>query len=641
MMSESRFFKLNNFKIMLLSFVATVPLFFKLRINSLREICQFLDIVYDKELLKNLSYKLKILIGDFLMSFEGQSISFFCMFIIFMIILYKYYHIKEKKIEFCILVPSLMFSFFEVFGKSFQETNSWNLIFENYRTILKGIFLYIGYAVLFYVCIYFIFYYLKKTNIFKEKKLEKSWFTNNKKSFLIVLGIILLCWSPSLIGNFPGITNYDFFDMINSFYGKETYSLRAVTLIDPSVTLNNNNPVLQTLMAVTAIKIGTFLGMPWLGLALFCYTQSLIFASVLSYVIYFLAKMGVHQKLRMSLLIIFAIMPANANYAMTTLKDINFSFVFVLYLLNVIEIVRTPDAFFSNRKKLMCFAGMNLLLMLLRNNGSYILIPTDIVLLIKYRQYWKQIFSSMLIPAFIFTVLISNVLYPVLKIAPGSKREMYSVPFQQTARLIKEHGNEIPLEDRKVIDKILNYNTIAERYEPELSDKVKATYKKDSTPEEMSEYLKVWAKWLFIHPEIYFQATMNNCYGYFYPEAKSWIAYTEITPPGREYGLKSPKILSPIRNFVNAIPEIVREVPVLGLIESIGFYTWLLILSIAYLVYIEKKEYIIMYTSLIVLLLTCMLSPANTMMRYIYPMILCVPILVCYILHMQNEKEVK
>ena len=191
---------------------------------------------------------------------------------------------------------------------------------------------------------------------------------------------------------------------------------------------------------------------------------------------------------------------------------------------------------------------------------------------------------------------------------------------------------------RDIINKVLAYDKIAERYNPELSDKVKATYKKYSTSEDMSQYLNVWAKWLFIYPDVYIQATMNNCYGYFYPDAKSWIAYTEITPPGKDYRVSSPKLLTPIREFVNAIPEFVRNIPIVGLIESIGFYTWLLILSIAYLVYTHNKKFIYMYTPLLILLLTCVLSPANTMLRYIYPMILSVPILICYILHMQFEK---
>ena len=636
-MKYNKGFFWHKIKILTASFFMITPMFFQLKINSFSSICNYLGVKADADLLQNVGFKLQILLGDFLMSFHGQSILMLCVFMIAVFLVRKYQQIMTKDLLKCTIVPSILFAFFQVFGHSFQQTDSWRLIFENYRTVLKACFLFTGYTVLFIIIIGLLFKYLKKCKMIQSTK-EFQWFTDNKKSILVVMAIILLFWAPSLISNFPGITNYDFFDMLNSFYGHETYSLRAVTLIDPSVTLNNNNPVLQTLLAVGCMKIGTFFNLPWIGLFIFCYSQAILFALVLSYVIYYLAKIGVHQYLRIGLLLIFGLAPMNANYAVTTLKDVNFAFVFLLYLICLLEMVKSPQEFFNQKKKLFYFAGINLLLMLLRNNGSYILIPTDIVLLIVYRKYWKQTAISTLTPLFIFIVLISNVLYPALKIAPGSKREMYSVPFQQTARLVKEHGDEIPQEDRDIINKVLAYDKIAERYNPELSDKVKATYKKYSTSEDMSQYLIVWAKWLFIYPDVYIQATMNNCYGYFYPDAKSWIAYTEITPPGKDYRVSSPKLLTPIREFVNAIPEFVRNIPIVGLIESIGFYTWLLILSIAYLVYTHNKKFIYMYTPLLILLLTCVLSPANTMLRYIYPMILSVPILICYILHMQFEK---
>lgn len=625
-------------KTIIFAFFASLPMFFTLEVNSFQQICKYLGVKNDIHILDSYLNKLRFLIGDFLMSFEGQSINFLIVFIIFIFAYLKFWKIEDKKLRKCIIIPCLLFAFFEVFGASFAKTDSWDLIFTNYRTVLKGSFLFLGYLSLFYVVLGLLFHYLKRFKFLQQSSQERDWFTANRKSFFVIMGLILLCWLPSLIFNFPGITNYDFFDMLDSFYGVDTYSLRAVTLIDPSVTLNNNNPVLQTLLAVGCMKIGSMLHLPWLGLMIFCYGQAFMFAAVLSYVIYKLAKVGVHKYIRVVLVLLFGLVPVNANYAVTTLKDVNFAFVFLLYLLCLVDMVRVPDKFFANKKKLIYFAIINLILMLLRNNGAYVLIPTDIILCIYFRKYIKQIILPTFIPVFIFTIVITNIIYPYFKIASGSKREMYSVPFQQTARLVKEHGDEIPEEDKEIIDKILDYDTIAKRYQPELSDKVKATYKKNATSQEMSDYLGVWAKWLFIHPDVYVQATMNNCYGYFYPEAKSWIAYTKITPPGKRYGVSSPKLLSNGRRIVNAIPEIIRDIPIIGLTESIGFYTWLMICSIAYLVYISKKSFIVVYTPLIVLLLTCMVSPANTMMRYIYPLILGVPILISYILHIQNEE---
>lgn len=67
----------------------------------------------------------------------------------------------------------------------------------------------------------------------------------------------------------------------------------------------------------------------------------------------------------------------------------------------------------------------------------------------------------------------NKVLLPSLEIANTSVREMLSVPFQQTARYAKYYGDEISEEDKEIIDKVLGYDDLGERYEPDLSDKVK------------------------------------------------------------------------------------------------------------------------------------------------------------------------
>lgn len=351
-----------------------------------------------------------------------------------------------------------------------------------------------------------------------------------------------------------------------------------------------------------------------------------------------MAKININVKIRVAALILFALLPINANYAITTLKDTNFSFVFVLYIICLIEIVRLKEDYFKDKKRMFWFSFSTLILMLLRNNGLYVILITAIIMLITYRKYWKQLIIPLILPIVIYQIVIVNMLFPYFKIAPGSKREAFSIPFQQTARLIKEYGNEISKEDAAIINKVLDYNTIAERYNPELSDKVKATYKKDCTSEEFNEYLQVWAKWLFIHPDTYVQATMSNCYGYFYPEAKSWLTYTEITPPGKRYGVQSPEILKMPRLASTHVADVFRKIPGIGLLESIGFYTWLLILCISYCIYRNKNKCIIMMSPILILLLTCIAGPANTMMRYIYPMILCVPIYVIMTLYFTSER---
>ena len=72
----------------------------------------------------------------------------------------------------------------------------------------------------------------------------------------------------------------------------------------------------------------------------------------------------------------------------------------------------------------------------------------------------------------------TKVLLPVFKITSGSIRETLSIPFQQTARYSKYHSDELSKEDIAIIDKVLVYDTLAERYDPELADPVKNKFNK-------------------------------------------------------------------------------------------------------------------------------------------------------------------
>ena len=547
----------------------------------------------------------------------------------------------EPKMSKCAVVFAAIFSFFQVFGMSFKATSSWDLIFGGGRNFVKALLSFIGHGVLFYFAICGIFVLFRKISFVKEDQKVTSWFTTNRKSLFAVAGLILLMWLPYFIATFPGLTNYDFFDMLNTFYGIDTNSLRVVTPIDPNVTLNNNNPVLQTLLAVLFMKIGNLLGSAYIGLFLFVSVQAVLFALVLSYTIRFLAKKGINKKIRVLLLLLYGLLPLNANFAFATLKDTNFSFVTLLYLLLVIELVRSPKEFISKKQNLIEIALFALLMMFLRNNGLYIVAISAVIFIIAYRKHLKQLVLPLFAPIVIF-MLVTYVVYPALKISPGSPAEAYSIPFQQIARLVKEHGDELSQEDIEAIDGVLNYSRLAKIYNPELSDPVKVNYKKDHTKEQFSNFLKVWEKYLIKYPGLYVQATMSNCYGYFYPEAQRWLTYTTIAPTGEPYGLTTIKSLDTIRGEMTQMSTIIRSFPGIGMFVSIGFYVWGLFCMIAALIRYKDKKKILMMTPMFVLLLTAIAGPANTMMRYVYPIVLSTPVYVImtgYFISQKNREE--
>ena len=87
----------------------------------------------------------------------------------------------------------------------------------------------------------------------------------------------------------------------------------------------------------------------------------------------------------------------------------------------------------------------------------------------------------------------------VLDIPAGSVGEALSVPMQQTARYIRDYGNEVTDDERTAIEKVLDYDAIAQSYMPELSDGVKQYYKNPGKGD-LARYMLVWAKMLLKHP---------------------------------------------------------------------------------------------------------------------------------------------
>ena len=80
---------------------------------------------------------------------------------------------------------------------------------------------------------------------------------------------------------------------------------------------------------------------------------------------------------------------------------------------------------------------------------------------------------------------------PQLGVEKGSVKEVLSIPFQQTARYIKEYPEEVTLKEKKAINDILSYDGIKENYNPEISDFVKNTFREGSE-DKLDEYFKVW-----------------------------------------------------------------------------------------------------------------------------------------------------
>ena len=226
---------------------------------------------------------------------------------------------------------------------------------------------------------------------------------------------------------------------------------------------------------------------------------------------------------------------------------------------------------------------------LTRNNGIYTVILSLPFTLIWLKDKRKKILIT-LASVLVVYVGYNKVILPSFKISNTSIREVLSIPFQQTARLAKYHPESFSEKDKEIIDKILVFDTLGERYNPKLSDPVKNKFNIYTTNDDLIKYFGVWSKGLTKHPDVYMDATISNIYGYFYPNTSSWYIYYEYNTKLKEAGFNYHyNGLSIFRNILSTIGNSYPYIPIIGLFVNIAFTCWIYLFLLCAL--LKKKEY--------------------------------------------------
>ena len=525
----------------------------------------------------------------------------------------------KKRKNVIVMLLSTLLSIFLIVGNSFKKKGSFEFI-TNHLIIHTVTFLILIF--IFYKVISFLFKKLDNIKWKESQEFNKIIKIFNEHPFLFCFVIILICWLPYIISFYPAILSPDpSYQIMQFFHIDNKYSTYSI-LLDPSVIITNHHPVIHTLLLGSMVKIGTLLGSVNIGLFLYSIIQILILSSTLSYTIVFLKNIKTPTKYLLLCLIIYALTPVFPFYSMSAVKDVIFGSLIILYIISIYQFMNKKEITFKDMLKELL---LMILIILFRNNGFHvILLSFPFLLFYKNKKQILMIFLLMLT----FNITYNKVILPYFKITPSSIREVLSIPFQQTARYVNEYDSELSGKDKKIINQILEYDTLATRYNPELADPVKNKFNRYYKSEDLKEYFKVWKKGLFKHPITYIEATVHNTYGYFYPFKTNWYFYhkydTRIVKKGFDYHYNS---LSSERNFLMIIATIFPYIPVIGFLVNIGFNSWILLFMACYLIYQKKYKSLVVLLPSFVLLLVCVASPANTYFRYALPNIFAMPLL--------------
>lgn len=564
---------------------------------------------------------------------NNDSFSLFILGIFFIWFYYKFLN-KEFKNKIIYLL-STIFSLLLIFGYSYDVVGNATLVTGSLSLIVISILKFVALFNMFNIGLNLLYQAILASKIKDSKPI--GWFATkfNEHPFIFSFIFIIICYIPYIIAYYPAIIGYDPANQIKEIMGIHTRYMDSVVLLDPNMSLTNFNPVAHTILLGGCFKLGYYIGNVNFGLFIYSVVQMLILVSALSYSIYYMKREGVPRKLLWLTLLIYALVPVFPFYAMSTVKDTIFSAFILLYIIKLYDIIRYDQTF----KNYLHLFVISVLVILFRNNGIYTVFLSLPFLLIPLKDKRKPILITL---ACLLCCYIgySKVLLPSLKISNTSIREMLSIPFQQTARVVKYHFDEIPDDEKEAIDTVLIYDTLGDRYRSDLSDPVKNKYNKETTNEELMEYFKVWFKQFFRYPTDYFDATISNVYGYFYPNTSKWYFYyqynTKLEEAGFDYHYND---LSGLRGVLKTYAYIFPYIPVIGMFVNIGFTVWIYFIVLAFLIINKKSKYIPVILPALSLILVCIAGPANTYFRYAQPFIFSLPTVLFLLYTILDKKK--
>lgn len=417
-------------------------------------------------------------------------------------------------------------------------------------------------------------------------------YTNIKNLRCRTFLFFFIIWLPHIIMAYPASLISDVWGQLAMFYGRKTFT--------------THHPPFHTWLIGMAVKFGGKIGNVNIGLFLFILFQFVIFTLIISYEIDSMRRFNAPRWLIILTMIIAGISPYYTAYIGLITKDTLYSYFFLLFMIELYYLLTVREKYFENIRHICLFLLSSVAVVLFRNNGKYVIYPMllIIIFLIITRKIRLQsrrsviglLSSSTLI--ILIPLLINFALTKVYDIEKGSVKEMLSLPFQQTARYIVNHGDEISEEEKQVIDRILDYNSLAQNYNPILSDAVKTTFKQESTQREMFEYFCVWGSQFCRHPFTYISATMNQNYKLFYPKQIKYLyleTYKEKTEFMNEVGAEEIEQIEKSENNLRSFYNIMFDMPLVGAFSIIALYNLVLIYGVVYAVY--RRLYPVLFFS--------------------------------------------
>ena len=526
------------------------------------------------------------------------------------------YSIRALKILFPL---SFLFSIWMVLGSNIIQTgfssidkiDTWfsiigGLIF--WEIILINIFIHCG----------------KHNNIFIEKN---QYYKISYKKIIKIFCIIYIAWIPVLIASYPGIYGYDSVYQ-TSFYLNHSLSLK--------------HPLIHTLfLGFCIITLGqNIFHNLQLGMLIYSLIQMSVSALTFSIIYCYLRKIAISRWICYFLLGFYMFFPTNPIMAISSTKDVLFADFTALLITCTCWICLNKESLLTWKYKFM-FIGCSFLFLALRSQAIYVYVFSMIVGLFSFNGHYRKVLMKLIICSlFVYFIYNGPVTAKLGGIKSDSIPEMMSVPVMQLGRSATNPSNNLSQKD---IDQIKAYVPDYQLYIQNtraISDPLKKTFNSKLFREKPLGFVKLWIETGIKCPVDYCDAFFRLTVGLWYPDMNerdpeayhpyweyksttpidsSWIIPQRTTPESFQW---LAKVLDHI-TYNNTY----QFIPLISTLFSGAFAVWIILLCLVYSICIKNFRVLFPISIVLILWLTLLLGPV-VLYRYVYPIIVSVPIIV-------------
>jgi len=528
------------------------------------------------------------------------------------------------------------FSVMQLLNAAVQQTGTMQILGENMFQMLKAAAYLTGMFVIFLCAIRGL------AEILEWRPKEKSFSFWDRHPFLFPFLLLLFAWLPHLIIKYPGALTIDTMLQYLQYAG-----------IDERTTPHPPfGAVIYGFLITTGFKTGQ------MNLCYFVFTlcKTILFIAVLAYILQVIKRRNVPQWIQLFTLILFMFSPIYVGWTTVISKDSAYLILCMLAGALMLENIG-GEKMDQSRWRMLILAADLILMMLVRHNGILIAVPLLLLMLfwlIREKTGKKRVlrFACYSCAVVLAALGIEEGIIQVMGYRRVSQDDWMALMYQQTGRVVTLHDAEIPQEEKEIINRVLLYEEIFERYDPPEADKMRWNYPEDGrvdgeipafpedngrSDEEIRAYWKVWWDHFKRYPLDYLDAALHMN-GILFDLQNDWPIYVGLTdhtfgddvyPNSFNYmEYYNAEQIRPLNGWQRALTECyyrADDLPLAGRLLSMGFCVETMI-ALIYLCWVKRRGPVLMVMIPAIVCAVNGLFCAIVYQRYLLPTVGMLPL---------------